>query len=55
MRVCEHADDRGTLQPPGFHVPAVARQHRMTRGGQRGDMRHLAAGDKGIAAIGRQP
>jgi hypothetical protein len=35
MRVREHADDRGTLQSSGFDVPTVARQHGMTRGGQR--------------------
>jgi len=55
VRVGEHTDHRRALKTLDLDIPPLARQHRVTRSGERGRMRHLASGDKGVTGISGQP
>jgi hypothetical protein len=49
-----HGQRRRAVQPVRLDVPAGARQHRVARGGQRGEVGHRRAGHEGTAGGGRQ-
>ena len=58
-RVCllaDHDRDRRRAEEAvGLDVPVLAREHRVSRGGERGEVRHRRPGDERARAAGGQP